>query len=210
MELEDLFNAIINGVQEKETKHLLVAPRTLKKEILRRIDKEISVHQKTGRGYLAFKLNNLEEKEIIQALYKASMAGIKIDLNVRGLCCLRPGIPGISDNISVISIVGRFLEHARIYYFRGDSEGEVLIGSSDMMFRNLNERIEVLLSVPDPYLRQAILENMLKISLRDNVKARRLLPDGTYERVVVKQGEEVMNSQVWLIKNRGIWNERDN
>jgi polyphosphate kinase len=181
----------------------------LKREILRRIDREISVHQKTGRGYLAFKLNNLDEKEIIQALYKASMAGIKIDLNVRGLCCLRPGIPGVSDNISVISIVGRFLEHARIYYFYDDAKGEVLIGSSDMMFRNLNERIEVLLSVPDPYLRQAILENMLKISLKDNVKARRLLPDGTYERVAVKQGEEVINSQVWLIKNRGIWNERD-
>ena len=209
LELEDLFHAIINGVQEKETKHLLVAPKTLKREILRRIDREISVHQKTGRGYLAFKLNNLEEKEIIQALYKASMAGIKIDLNVRGLCCLRPGIPGVSDNISVISIVGRFLEHARIYYFRDDAEDEVLIGSSDLMFRNLNERIEVLLSVPDPYLRQAILENMLKISLQDNVKARRLLPDGTYERVAVKQGEEVINSQVWLIKNRGIWNERD-
>jgi polyphosphate kinase len=209
LELEDLFNAIINGVQEKETKHLLVAPKTLKREILRRIDREISVHQKTGRGYLAFKLNNLEEKEIIQALYKASMAGIKIDLNVRGLCCLRPGIPGVSDNISVISIVGRFLEHARIYYFRDDAEDEVLIGSSDLMFRNLNERIEVLLSVPDPYLRQTILENMLKISLRDNVKARRLLPDGTYERVAVKQGEEVINSQVWLIKNRGIWNERN-
>ncbi len=209
LELEDLFNAIINGVQEKETKHLLVAPKTLKSEILRRIDREISFHQKTGRGYLAFKLNNLEEKEIIQALYKASMAGIKIDLNVRGLCCLRPGIPGVSDTISVISIVGRFLEHARIYYFHDDVEGEVLIGSSDMMFRNLNERIEVLLSVPDPTLRKAILENMLKISLRDNVKARKLLPDGTYERVAVKDGEEVMNSQVWLIKNRGIWNERD-
>jgi polyphosphate kinase len=209
LELADLFSAIINGVQEKETKHLLVAPKTLKREILRRIDREISVRQKTGRGYLAFKLNNLEEKEIIQALYKASMAGIKIDLNVRGLCCLRPGIPGVSDNISVISIVGRFLEHARIYYFRNDAQDEVLIGSSDMMFRNLNERIEVLLSVPDPYLRQAILENMLKISLKDNVKARRLLPDGTYERVAVKEGEEVINSQVWLIKNRGIWNERD-
>jgi polyphosphate kinase len=115
------------------------------------------------------------------------MAGIKIDLNVRGLCCLRPGIR-VSDNISVISIVGRFLEHARIYYFRDDTEDEVLIGSSDMMFRNLNERIEVLLSVPDPYLRQTILEDMLKISLRDNVKARRLLPDGTYERVEVKEG----------------------
>ena len=208
LELEDLFEAIINGLQEKETKHLLVAPKTLKREILRRIDREISVHQKSGRGYLAFKLNNLEEKEVIQALYKASMAGIKIDLNVRGLCCLRPGVPGISDNISVISIVGRFLEHARIYYFRNDSDDEVLIGSSDMMFRNLNERIEVLLSVPDPYLRQAILENMLNISLRDNVKARRLLSDGTYERVKAKEGEEVINSQVWLIKNRGIWNER--
>jgi polyphosphate kinase len=208
LELEDLFGAIINGVQEKETNHLLVAPKTLKKEILRRIDREISFHQRTGKGYLAFKLNNLEEKEIIQALYKASMAGIKIDLNVRGLCCLKPGIPGVSENISVISIVGRFLEHARIYYFRDDAEDEVLIGSSDMMFRNLNERIEVLLSVPDPYLRQAILENMLKISLRDNVKARKLLSDGTYERVKVKDGEEAINSQVWLIKNRGVWNER--
>ncbi len=183
LELEELFKAIINGLQQKETKHLLIAPKTLKSEILRRIDREISFHQKTGQGYLAFKLNNLEEKEIIQALYKASRAGIKIDLNVRGLCCLRPGIEGVSDNISVISIVGRFLEHARIYYFRYGNENEVLIGSSDMMFRNLNERIEVLLSVPDPYLRQTILEDMLKIHLQDNVKARRLLSNGTYERV---------------------------
>ena len=206
-ELEELFDIIINGLQEEEFKHILVAPKTLKKEILKRIDREISYHQKTGQGYLAFKLNNLEEKEVIQALYKASMAGIKIDLNVRGLCCLRPGIKGISDNISVISIVGRFLEHARIYYFHDDSE-EVLVGSSDMMFRNLNERIEVLLSVPDLNLRKAILENMLKISLRDNVKARRLQSDGTYVKVVPKPGEEIINSQSWLIRNRGIWNEQ--
>jgi polyphosphate kinase len=207
-ELEDLFNIIINGLQEKEFKHLLVAPKTLKKEILTRIEKEIFFHQKTGKGYIALKLNNLEETEIIQALYRASMAGIKVDLNVRGLCCLRPGIKGVSDNISVISIVGRFLEHARIYYFRGDTEDELLIGSSDMMFRNLNERIEVLLPVPDPYLRRALLENILEIHLHDNVKARRLLPDGTYERVKPKEGEEVISSQAWLIKNRGIWNER--
>jgi polyphosphate kinase len=108
----------------------------------------------------------------------------------------------------VISIVGRFLEHARIYFFRGDTEDEVLIGSSDMMFRNLSERIEVLLPVPDSYLRRALLEDILEIHLRDNVKARRLLPDGTYERVTRKEGEEVINSQAWLIKNRGIWNER--
>ena len=207
-ELEELFNIIINGLQEKKFKHLLVAPKTLKSEILERIDREIYFHRKTGKGYLAFKLNNLEETEVIQALYKASMAGIKIDLNVRGLCCLRPGIKGISDNISVISIVGRFLEHARIYYFHDDSEEEVLVGSSDMMFRNLNERIEVLLSVPDPYLRHTILEYMLNIHLHDNVKARKLLPDGTYERVTPKENEEKINSQVWLINNRGIWNER--
>lgn len=207
-ELAELFNIIINGLQEKEFKHLLVAPKTLKKEILRRIDKEISLHEKTGKGYLAFKLNNLEETEIIQALYKASMAGIKIDLNVRGLCCLRPGIKGISENISVVSIVGRFLEHARIYYFSDDTEDEVLVGSSDMMFRNLNERIEVLLSVPDQRLRRAILTDMLEIHLRDNVKARRLLSDGSYQRIIPEEGEKVINSQAWLIQNRGIWNER--
>ena len=208
LELEELFKIIINGLQEKEFKHLLVAPKTLKSEILRRIQREIDFNLKTNKGYLAFKLNNLEEKEIIQALYKASMAGVKIDLNVRGLCCLRPGIKGISDNISVISIVGRFLEHARVYYFRDDKEEEVLIGSSDMMFRNLNERIEVLLSVPDPRLRRTILKDILKIHLRDNVKARRLLTDGTYERVNPKKGEKIINSQAWLIENRGIWNER--
>ncbi|HTY76136.1 MAG TPA: polyphosphate kinase 1 [Candidatus Nanoarchaeia archaeon] len=210
VELEELFNVLISGLpdeKEKEFKHLLVAPKTLKSEILRRIDNEIDFHHKTGRGYLAFKLNNLEEKDVIKALYKASNAGIKIDLNVRGLCCLKPGIKGVSENISVISIVGRFLEHARIYYFHDGEESEVLIGSSDLMFRNLNERIEVLFSVPDPHLRQAILEYMLKTSLRDNVKARRLLTDGTYERVLPKDGEHVVNSQLWLIQNRGIWNE---
>jgi polyphosphate kinase len=210
MELNELFNVLINGLpedEEKEFKNLLVAPKTLKNEILKRIDREIDFHRRTGGGYLAFKLNNLEEKDVIKALYKASIEGIKIDLNVRGLCCLKPGIPGVSENISVISIVGRFLEHARIYYFQDGENSEVLIGSSDMMFRNLNERVEVLFSVPDIHLRHAILEYMLKISLRDNVKARRLLLDGTYQRVVPKEGEHVINSQLWLIQNRGIWNE---
>jgi polyphosphate kinase len=208
LELEELFDVLINGVQEKESKRLLVSPKTLKTEILNRIDREIAFHKKTGKGYLAFKLNHLEEKEVIQALYKASMAGVKIDLNVRGLCCLKPGIKGISENISVVSIVGRVLEHARIYYFRDGTEDEVLVGSSDLMFRNLNERIEVLFSVPDATLRQAILEDMLKIHLRDNVKARKLQPDGTYVRVTPKEGEERINSQLWLIQHRGIWNER--
>jgi polyphosphate kinase len=208
-ELGELFDILINGLpldKEKEFSHLLAAPKTLKSEILRRIEQEIDFHRKTGKGYLAFKLNNMEEKDVIQALYRASMAGIRIDLNVRGLCCLKPGIPGVSDNISVISIIGRFLEHARIYYFQDGEESEVLLGSSDLMYRNLNERIEVLFSVPDHRIRNAILNYMLKIHLRDNVKARKLLPDGTYQRVMPEG--EVINSQNWLIQNRGIWHER--
>jgi polyphosphate kinase len=206
-ELSELFNVLSEGLQEEEFNHLLVAPKTLKKEILRRIEREIFVHRKTGNGYLAFKLNNLEEKEVIQALYRASMAGVKIDLNVRGICCLRPGVKGVSDNISVVSIVGRFLEHARIYYFQNGGQDEILIGSSDLMFRNLNERIEVVFAVPDPEIRREIFENMLRIHLQDNVKSRRLLTDGSYERVKRRKNQEIINSQSWLLEHRGIWHE---
>ncbi len=207
LELEELFTILTKGLQEKDFKHLLVAPKSLKNEILKRINQEIAYHKKTGKGYIALKLNNLEEKDIIKALYKASMAGVKIELNVRAICCLKPGIEGISENISVISIVGRFLEHARICYFQDGEESEVLIGSSDLMFRNLNERVEVLFSVPDPQIRTVILENMLKIHLQDNIKARKLLSDGTYQRVEPKEGEKRINSQLWLIQHRGIWHE---
>ncbi len=206
-ELSELFEVLSHRSHEKEFKHLLVAPKTLKKEILRRIEREIVVHRKTGNGYLAFKLNSLEEKEVIQALYTASMAGVKIDLNVRGICCLRPGIKGVSDNISVVSIVGRFLEHARIYYFQNGGQNEILVGSSDLMFRNLNERIEVIFAVPDPEIRREIFEHILRIHLQDNVKSRKLLTDGTYERVTPKKNQEIINSQSWLLEHRGIWHE---
>jgi polyphosphate kinase len=206
-ELSELFALLSHDSHEKEFKHLLVAPKMLKKEILRRIEREITVQRKTGNGYLAFKLNNLEEKEIIQALYRASMAGVKIDLNVRGICCLRPGITGVSENISVISIVGRFLEHARIYYFQNEGKDEILIGSSDLMFRNLNERIEVIFAVPDSKIGREIFENILKIHLQDNIKSRRLLTNGTYERVKPKKNHEIINSQTWLLEHRGIWHE---
>lgn len=206
-ELSELFNELSHKLHEKGFRQLLVAPKALKKEILRRIEREIKVQRKTGNGYLAFKLNNLEEKEVIQALYRASIAGVKIDLNVRGICCLRPGIKGISDNISVISIVSRFLEHARIYHFQNGGLDEVLIGSSDLMFRNLNERVEVIFAVPDPELRREILENMLKVHLQDNVKSRKLLADGTYERVKPKKNQEIVDSQSWLLEHRGIWHE---
>jgi polyphosphate kinase len=185
-------------------KYLLVSPTSLKNEILSRIDREIRTHEEKGNGYLAFKMNGLVEKKIIQALYRASQAGVKIDLNVRGLCCLRPGIAGVSENIRVVSIVGRFLEHARIYYFKNGGDEEVLLGSSDMMPRNLEKRVEVLFSVPDPSIRSSILR-ILEVHLKDNVKARLLLSDGTYRRAKPQPGEEVIDSQLWLINNRGAW-----
>ena len=188
-------------------KYLLVSPTSLKDEILSRIDREVRTHEAKGDGHLAFKMNGLVDKKIIQALYRASQAGVKIDLNVRGLCCLRPGIPGVSENIRVVSIVGRFLEHARIYYFRNGGDEEVLLGSSDMMPRNLEKRVEVLFSVPDPSIRSQVLR-ILEIHLKDNVKARLLLPHGTYKRVKPEPGEEIIDSQMWLIENQGAWHAK--
>src|SRR5208282_3413186 len=206
-EVLDLFHNLITDPRETgHYKYLLVAPLSLKNEILSRIERETTSHKENGHGHLAFKMNGLVDKNIIQALYRASQAGVKVDLNVRGLCCLRPGISGCSENIRVVSIVGRFLEHARIYYFRNGGEEEVLLGSSDMMPRNLEKRVELLFSVPDPAIKSSMLK-ILDIHLRDNVKARRLLPDGTYERVRPLPGEEIIDSQRWLIENRGAWHE---
>jgi polyphosphate kinase len=209
-EVLDLFHKLTTDPRKAGPyKYLLVAPTSLKGEILSRIERETKRHQEKGGGYLAFKMNGLVDKNIIQALYRASQAGVKVDLNVRGLCCLRPGIVGVSENIRVVSIVGRFLEHARIYYFRNGGEEEVLLGSSDMMPRNLEKRVEVLFSVPDPMIKSSILR-ILDIHLKDNVKARRLLPDGTYEKVKPLPGEEIVDSQLWLINSRGAWHETTN
>jgi polyphosphate kinase len=206
IEVLHLFDLLSGAKYEEDYKYLIVAPKLLKSEILKRITREIESHKKTGKGYLAFKLNGLIDKDIIQALYRASMAGVKIDLNVRGLCCLRPGIKNVSDNISVISIVGRFLEHARLYYFANGGNEEILLGSADMMPRNLTRRVEVLFSVPDAKIKQSMLKNILNTHLCDNVKARRLLPNGKYERVI-EDGKPALNSQNWLIMNKGIWHE---
>ena len=122
---------------------------------------------------------------------------------MRGICCLRPGIPGLSDNITVTSIVGRFLEHARIYYFRNGGNEEVYLGSADLMPRNLNRRVEVIFPVTDQELKKTIIENILFVHFKDNVKARRLLSDGTYEWVKPSNGDTELNSQLWLIEHWG-------
>ncbi len=208
-DVADLFNALTGYSRKEEYRKLLVAPGKMREQILQRIEREIERHKEHGDGYLAFKMNQLVDKRCIQALYRASQAGIKVDLQVRRICCLRPGIPGLSDNITVTSIVGRFLEHPRIFYFRNGGDEEILLGSADLMPRNLDRRVEQLFPVEDRRLRQALRDQILSVHLRDNVQARRLLPDGGYVRVSAQDGEAKLDSQFWMIQHRGIWNKEE-
>jgi polyphosphate kinase len=206
-DVSDLFNVLTGYSYKQEYRKLLVAPGLMRQHILERIDREITHHKENGDGYLAFKMNSLVDKDAIQALYRASQAGVDVDLQVRGICCLRPGVPGVSENIEVTSIVGRFLEHPRIYYFRNGGEPEILLGSADLMPRNLDRRVEQLFPVEDPDLRESLFEHILCFHLKDNMQARRLLPNGTYERVHPQEGEPELNSQLRMIEHRGQWNE---
>ncbi len=203
-DMSHLFNALTGYYGKQKYHKLLVAPYDLRREFLARIEREIKRHREHGDGYMAFKNNGLTDMEIILALYRASRAGVKIDMNVRALCALRPGLPRLSQNITVTSIVGRFLEHARIYYFRNGGDEEILLGSADLRTRNFDDRVETLFPVENPQIKSAI-KDILNIHLKDNVKARRLLGDGTYERVMPSPGEKELNSQDWFIENRGLW-----
>ncbi len=150
-------------------------------------------------------MNALVDPLCIAALYRASQAGMRVDLQVRGICCLRPGIPGISENISVTSIVGRFLEHARIYYFHNGGNEEVFLGSADLMPRNLDRRVETLFPVENPRIRNAIVSTILPVQLQDTVKVRILKPDGSYERRESSEKNPPLNAQTWLVDHRGTW-----
>jgi len=198
----DLFN-YLTGYSSRDTyRKLLVAPINLRQRFEALIRQEIA-HQKAGKqGYLLFKMNALVDKPIIRLLYEASQAGVKIDLIVRGMCCLRPGIPGISDNITVRSIVGRFLEHSRIYYFQNAGEEIIYMGSADLMPRNLNQRVEVLFPVEDPQMIRTIRDEILETYLKDNVKARIMQPDGSYKRIKPQPGEPIINAQETFIARR--------
>jgi polyphosphate kinase len=171
----------------------------LRKGIVERIEREMRFQKQHGNGRLIFKMNALVDPEIIDLLYRASQTGIPIDLNVRGICCLRPGIPGISDNIRVTSIVGRFLEHSRIFYFGNNGDEEIWLGSADMMQRNLNNRVETLFPIEDPILRTAIRENLLDKELIDTVNTSELLADGHYVPVRPEPGEPPFDCQDWFI-----------
>jgi len=208
-DVADLFNALTGYSLKQEYRKLLVAPGMMRQQILDRIERESEQNRQNGGGYIAFKVNHLVDKKCIQALYRASQAGVKVDLQVRGICCLRPGVPGLSENITITSVVGRFLEHPRIYYFRNAGDEELLLGSADLMPRNLDRRVEQVFPVEDPDLRESLYEHILRVHLKDNLQSRRLLPDGTYERVFPQDGEPELNSQLWMIEHRGLWNEEE-
>jgi polyphosphate kinase len=144
-------------------------------------------------------MNALVDPKVIRCLYRASQAGIRIDLLVRGICCLRPGVPGVSETIRVTSIVGRFLEHSRVFYFRNGGKEEVYLGSADLMPRNLNRRVELLFPVEDAELMRRIRDEILAEYLVDNVKARRMMPDGSYKRAPRGDGQIALSSQEILM-----------
>jgi len=194
----DLFNYLTGYSHKADFRKLLVAPVTLRKRMTALIRREM---EHGARGRLIFKMNALEDRSMVRLLYEASRAGVRIDLIVRGLCCLRPGIPGISENITVKSIVGRFLEHSRLYYFENGGNEEIYMGSADLMPRNLDRRVEILFPIPDPAIVRRLKDSVLATCLDDNRKARIGKPDGTYEFAPIN-GAGAVDSQAWFIRHR--------
>jgi polyphosphate kinase len=190
----DLFNYLTGYSTKNEYRKLLAAPVNLRQGLEKMIRREID-HARQGRkARLIFKVNSLVDPEMIRLLYRASQAGVQVDLLVRGMCCLRPGVQGVSENIRVISIVGRYLEHSRIFYFQNDGKEEIYLGSADLMQRNLNHRVEVVFPVESKAHIRHLRDHVLETYLKDNVHARILQADGTYLRLK-PQGKDAVDAQ---------------
>jgi len=189
-----LFNEVTGYSSPYEWKAFGVAPSDLKEKLYRLIDREKANALAGKRAHIIAKMNSLSNQEVIDKLYEASQAGVKIELIIRGVCCLRPGVPGRSENIKVISIVDRFLEHSRVMYFHNGGSEEVYLSSADWMTRNLTKRIELMCPVYQPELR-AIMIKMLKMNLEDNVKARELKQNGLYESLAGNPDAKPFRSQ---------------
>ena len=203
----DLFNFLTGFSAQTEYRKLLVAPVNLRQKLNALVRREIEHAKKGNKARLIFKVNSLVDPEMIQLLYSASQAGVKADLLVRGLCCLRPGLKGVSENIRVISVVGRYLEHSRLYYFQNNGREEIYLGSADLMERNLDHRVEVVFPLEKPEHVRHLRDNILTAYLRDNTRARLMQPDGTYIRLKPKEKEEKIDIQEWLMK-RGFAKEK--
>lgn len=197
----DLFNFLTGYSTQTTYRRFLVAPADLREALLAKIEHETEIAKRGGKGHIILKVNSLADREFVRALYRASRAGVKVDLIVRGVCSLRPGIPGVSENIRVVSLLGRFLEHARVYWFGNAGTPEVYLGSADLLPRNLNNRIEVVFPLGTEDLRRRIYRDVLQVQLRDTVNAWEEQPDGTYRRIEPAPGQEPFDSQAWAIEH---------
>ena len=203
-DVTDLFNYLTGYSDKKHYRKLLVAPINLQAGLTQLIAKEIELHRQGAKGHIILKANALEDPRLIEQLYEASRAGVKVDLIVRGICCLRPGVPGVSDNIRVISILGRFLEHSRIYYFRNGGLERVYLGSADLMPRNLTRRVEVLFPVENEKLVRRVRDEILATCLADNIKARVLGSDGEYAKRKISSRERHVDSQALFLSGKAL------
>ena len=190
-----LFNLLTGYSQPPRWNRLVVAPLGLRERVLDLIEAETQNARAGRTARIIAKMNSLSERDVIRALYRASQAGVQIDLIVRGICCLRPGIPGVSDNIRVVSIVDRFLEHSRIFYFEADGRRELYVSSADWMNRNFQRRVEIMFPIDDLALRSRIVEEILTTQLADNCRTRLLRSNGLYERIAPAPGEPTLRSQ---------------
>ncbi|RSK26833.1 RNA degradosome polyphosphate kinase [Bacillus sp. HMF5848] len=193
----NFFNYLSGYTAKPDYHHLVVAPFDIRDTFIKLIDEEIKFHKRYKNGRIIAKMNSITDKPLIMKLYEASSAGVKIDLIVRGICCLKPGIKGVSENIRVRSIVGRFLEHTRIFYFHHNGEEKMYLSSADMMTRNMIKRVEILFPIYEGFIKKRI-NKMLSIVLQDNMKAREQDKDGVYHYVTRQQDEAMIDSQLTL------------
>lgn len=201
-DVSELFNMLTGYSHQHKYRKLLVAPVNMRESLIEMIDREAAHARKGRKARLILKTNTLTDEPIIRALYAAAQAGVKIDLIVRGVCCLRPGVVGVSENIRVISIVGRFLEHSRIYYFHNNGSPQIYCGSADLMRRNLERRVEVLFPVEEPSLKSMIRDEILETYLKDTKDATQLMPDGNYVRIKPAEGKPAFSAQEWFLAQR--------
>jgi polyphosphate kinase len=199
-DVHSLFSQLSGLAPAVKLKRLMASPFTLHPGLLQKIEREAKLARAGKRGHIIAKMNALNEASVILALYRASQAGVRVDLIVRGACCLRPGVPGLSDNISVRSLVGRFLEHSRVYWFGNGGKPETYCSSADWMERNLLRRVESCFPILDPVLAQRVFDEELANYLRDNQQAWRLHADGRYSRILPAEGEGPYSAQGELLE----------
>ena len=202
-DVSELFNHLTGYSRQRRYRKLLVAPVNMRERLMQMIEREADWARRGKPARLILKTNTLSDIPLIRALYAASQAGVQIDLIVRGVCCLRPGVPGVSETIRVVSVVGRFLEHSRILYFGNGGRSQIYLGSADLMRRNLDRRVEVLFPLEDPALKRHVRDDILAAYLKDTENAHALQSDGSYVRVLPAKGDVPFSAQRWLLAQAG-------